>query len=631
MLFGNDFNYNGSISSNFGDNYDFYSYAENRLDLNLFYNDVSAWVQYEYSNPPEVGFTFNNFRKFRLEYGGEHFNIKAGDLYEFWGRGLVLNQIDDQGTNFDNSIRGLFIGYNKGAVSASHINGNADIWNFGNDLRIPYYNNKHNVFGNQIQFDGSFYSLGITQLHSNEEHQKLFGTAHVNHRMKGVYGSTFFSNGDFFFEYVDKRSFEKTDFNNDVAHDTLKHGYGIYSNLNFYIGNWGLTTEYKRYSFDRGHTDFTADDYGNRIAFQMMPTLSREQNMTLSGRTIHQYNYNDERGVQFELTGSLPFDLQFIGQYAHLSRNDTWQSNSLTDWKETSIKGFLPGNDMSSLPYWENYVELGGFALDNQLYFRVGRATNKDIIKTVRYFDGIGENINENWVYTDSVEWNGDWFYTDSTLESVDTSTYNVESKLWQEKKSFTFPFELSYTTKSGYSFGVSFEYQEVKKNNVDKGNSSGYNSSNGTWTLHDPNNPDSSSMSMASQFTDWDSETVNTQINRMVTLTFSKASTWSLAITHDQSNAFDGPKTTDPFYNPLEALVYGDFKYFTGERKKTPTPKFGQQRYVSAELAYNITSSQRLSIMYGSIQGGLFCSNGICRQIPPFNDGFRLNYSMIF
>lgn len=636
-IFGNDFGYNGSITSSFGDNYDFYSYAENRLDLNLFQNNISAWVQYEYSNPPEIGFTYNNFRKFRFEYGGENLTIKAGDLYEFWGRGLVLNQIDDQSTNFDNGVRGLYFEYTKGAFSGSHINGNADIWNFGNDLRTPYYNNKHNIMGNQFQYEGNSISLGLTQLNSNEEHQKLFGTAFVTHNLKGLYGSLYYNIGDVFFEYVDKKSFEKTDFENNVAHDTLKFGHGFYLNNNIYLGSWGLAFEYKRYAFDRGHTDFTADQYGNRIAFQMMPTLGREQNMTLLGRTIHQYNYNDERGIQLELTGSLPFGIQLIGQYAHLSRNDTWQSETLTNWNRTSLDGWLPSNNPSSLPYKENYGEVGGFLLNNKLYYRIGRGENEDVLKVIRYFDGQQQDMNTNtyWVY-DTTEYDiyGYTYYVIDSSQVIDTSwtdPYNVESKLWQEKKSFTIPLELSYVTNSGYSFGLSFEYQEMTKKNVTKGNSSGYHTSSGTWTLYDSNNPDSSNTTYTTQFTDWNGQSIDTQINRMVTVTISKASKWALAISHDQSNAFDGPKTTDPYYNPLEALIFGDLKYFTGKRDKAPTPRFGQQRWVSAELAYNITSAQRLSVMYGSIQGGLFCSNGICRQIPPFNDGIRINYSMIF
>ena len=122
-----------------------------------------------------------------------------------------------------------------------------------------------------------------------------------------------------------------------------------------------------------------------------------------------------------------------------------------------------------------------------------------------------------------------------------------------------------------------------------------------------------------------------DTQINRLVSLTIGNASKWSITFTHDQTNAFSGPTTIDPFYNPLEAFIYGDLKYFTGKRNKIDPPGFIQNRWVSMEVAYNLTSSQRISILYGSLQGGLYCSNGVCRQIAPFNDGIKLSYSAIF
>ena len=84
-------------------------------------------------------------------------------------------------------------------------------------------------------------------------------------------------------------------------------------------------------------------------------------------------------------------------------------------------------------------------------------------------------------------------------------------------------------------------------------------------------------------------------------------------------------------FSLPLEAFIYGDLKYFTGKRNKIDPPGFIQNRWVSMEVAYNLTSSQRISILYGSLQGGLYCSNGVCRQIAPFNDGIKLSYSAIF
>ena len=123
----------------------------------------------------------------------------------------------------------------------------------------------------------------------------------------------------------------------------------------------------------------------------------------------------------------------------------------------------------------------------------------------------------------------------------------------------------------------------------------------------------------------------VDKQYNRLLYISVSKAPKWSFTITQDWTSAFDAGLPTDPYYNPLEALVSGDLKYFTGQRDNTDPPSWAENRWISAEFAYNITSSQRLSIFYGSIQGGLFCSNGICRLIPPFNDGLKIIYSASF
>jgi hypothetical protein len=201
---------------------------------------------------------------------------------------------------------------------------------------------------------------------------------------------------------------------------------------------------------------------------------------------------------------------------------------------------------------------------------------------------------------------------------------------MWQELKSITYPLELSYLFNNGYSVSINFEYQEKQLRNTSNGNSRFYNASDSLWVLIDPGNPDSN-------FTQYDnlfnvgSKNFDTQFNRMLSLTIGKASKWSATLTHDQTNAFYGPTTVDPYYNPLEALIFGDLKYFTGKRNKVDPPDFIQKKWVSLELAYSLTSSQRISILYGSLQGGLFCSNGVCRTIAPFNDGIKLSYSAIF
>jgi hypothetical protein len=453
--------------------------------------------------------------------------------------------------------------------------------------------------------------------------------------MKGIYGSLILDNVDLFVEYVDKVSTEKNNLYSDGPLDSLKSGHGVYLNFNMYGGNWGLSTEYKRYAFDKGHSSFTPDDYGNRIAFQAMPTLVREQNATLLGRVAHQFNFNDERGVQVSLTGSI-LNLDVISQYAHLSRNEEWQSLTLMDWVDTAIDGYLPGSSTSALPYWENYFEISGSQLNDNLYFKLGRGQNRDILEIIRYFKGEQQDriINSFWEYdTTIVDFYGEMYTIIDSAEYLDTSftdLYSVETKIWQESKSITYPLELSYLFNNGYSVSINFEYQEKQLKNVSKGNSRSYNELDSLWVLIDPENPDSNFNQYDNLFSDG-SKNYDIQFNRMFSLTIGKASKWSATLTHDQTNAFSGPTTVDPYYNPLEALIFGDLKYFTGKRNKVDPPDFIQKRWVSLELAYNLTSSQRISILYGSLQGGLFCSNGVCRTIAPFNDGIKLSYSAIF
>jgi len=38
-----------------------------------------------------------------------------------------------------------------------------------------------------------------------------------------------------------------------------------------------------------------------------------------------------------------------------------------------------------------------------------------------------------------------------------------------------------------------------------------------------------------------------------------------------------------------------------------------------------------RISLMYGSLKGGLLCTNGVCRIIEPFDDGFKVGLTTVF
>ena len=633
----NEIGISGAANVNYGSSYDFYDYSENLIDLNLFYKNIQGWVQYEYSNPPEIGFIKNDIRKLRIEYLSEDFNLKLGDIYEFWGRGLVLNQFDDQETNYDNGTRGLYLEYNKYPFSLSHLNGNSSIWLMGGMARIPEYNNKHNMSANKLHYDYKGLSIGITQLNTNEQHSTSSGSPlDINHDLTGTYFSWGGGFADIFLEYASKVSSRKI---NNLVHEPnekLKNGYGYYQNINVYFGSWGLSTEYKRYSFDRLHGDVTNSDYGNQIEYQQMPTLTKEHNSTLLGRVNHNFNFNDERGVQFELNGTLK-GLAISLQYAHLSRNEKWFSNSRNEWTYEKIDGYLPSSDFSTLPYWENYNEVNGYALNDRLYFKIGLGMNREIINNIRNYVGRQKDLSAiDTSYTevyDSLEWDGVWYFDTTFIpfyDSIFTDEYDVRSKLWQQAESFTIPIELNFTLKNGYSIGLGFQYQEREKNNISKGNATTFDYGQSRWTMYDPNNVKETFTTSTTQFSS-NSSPINKQFNRLIYFTISRASKWSFTLAHDATNAYEAGQLKDPYYNPLEALVYGDLKYFTGDRSNLTAPEWAQDRWVSIEFSYNITSSQRLSILYGSIQGGLFCSNGICRTIPPFNDGLKISFSASF
>ena len=43
LLMASDLDMNAAINASYGNSYDFYTFSENRLDMNFFYNDLQGW------------------------------------------------------------------------------------------------------------------------------------------------------------------------------------------------------------------------------------------------------------------------------------------------------------------------------------------------------------------------------------------------------------------------------------------------------------------------------------------------------------------------------------------------------------------------------------------------------------
>ena len=100
----------GDAEVKFGESKNNFNFSEVFLNINISSDMITAWSQFEFSDPPELGLDMNGLRKFRLDYLNGPIELSVGDIYRIWGRGLILNQFDDQNVNLDNGYRGLSFG-----------------------------------------------------------------------------------------------------------------------------------------------------------------------------------------------------------------------------------------------------------------------------------------------------------------------------------------------------------------------------------------------------------------------------------------------------------------------------------------------------------------------------------------
>ena len=92
-----------------------YIINENLFDISTTYKNFYLYTQLEYSDAPVFGETRTTVNKilntYYLEYLGEKLNIKLGDIYSLYTRGLLFNTYQEQSTDFNNSISGVELSY----------------------------------------------------------------------------------------------------------------------------------------------------------------------------------------------------------------------------------------------------------------------------------------------------------------------------------------------------------------------------------------------------------------------------------------------------------------------------------------------------------------------------------------
>ena len=728
----------GDASLKFGESKNNFNYSEVLLNMNVSNDYLTTWFQFEYSNPPEIGLTKNGLRKFRVDYVADNIELSVGDIYKIWGRGLILNQFDDQDVDLDNGYRGLSFGLIENDYSLNLIAGNSNISNITSDymydldleVRKPNYFPKHSLFGGDLELFRGQVSLATSFLQSRESHPINAGmqpdSIDVIHRIHGLRSGYEGNSISGYVELANKLTLLPTSIGSDDHEDFRPYnGTSLFANLNYYFNTspfdgWSLMMEYKNYNTTKINPDQRnnyVNNYDMNLIFTQPPTVIREHSSVLLARLIPQVNFNDEVGYQFSLVGPVSNLGYFTLNYQAASRTSLWSKefpdtvNALfsSKWASDSSVTYLPYNDDVTFPYNELYVEMEGYI--NKIRYQLGFGYTNKISE---YHSLYSSSQNNSWdtgeSFTD-LNNSGTW-----DLGEPFNDLYSIVNERLENKytNAITVPTLFNYNLGNGLSIDLKYEYQRLKSGVnynftlssdeyfedldgdglwdmaelfTDDNENGEWDGAEDTWYdwwlngwLTDDQLPDydtngNGEYDIGEQFSDadgdgiwdpaesftdldgdgvWDDGEVlddmnndgawtpkgtyvdstrsnfyaydgdsdeklarEFQNNHMLTIGLGKSPHWSLSLTIESSTAYE--------YGPQPLSISNPLEDFLGNIMDM------ENKWVAIDLMININSNTRLDLMYGTLRGGVICSNGICRYVEPFDDGFKLSLTSVF
>ena len=369
-----------------------YSYFENLLDINTYFGDhVYLYTQLEYSNPPLFGYSRTGIDSmlsaFYIEYSHDNLNIKIGDLYELYGRGLNFYTMQDQNVDYDNSIKGLNIKYllmNNFEFSAligqgeyGYRSNPAKLTNdryFNNDVilgSLQYENEIMGSFQYLISKKRSFFDIELIKsiFESDSELGEEFldrpdyldlylnflnGTASADTLLLQSHNI----NWNIFLGILDIY-IDKVWINYDKIYGDEVFGSRFYTSIYTEILETGITYEYKNY-----HTPYLIKSISNP------PIGYRESSSILASRNAHSINFGNEVGHQIDFNKNINGALNILGNLSISHRHQKKEMEELT------LIDFLTLEEDSSIydyyPFRQVYMEINEWKLSDRLFYKVG-------------------------------------------------------------------------------------------------------------------------------------------------------------------------------------------------------------------------------------------------------------------
>ena len=537
-------NITNELEVRYGGSANDYNYNELIFDtrISLFKPNymIEGILSFERSNPPEIGLDERGLRKYLIGYYKENWSLEFGDIYQTWGRGLILNQLDYQNLDFDTGAEGVGFKFSKPNLSVNLIVGDLALSksttsHSGYNPRIPNYFIDQFIYGADFNhfINGFNYGLSILAVEENSQD--------INHNLSNFRIGKDYSAGDIFLSLIRKDS-KKDNF------DQNKQGSGFYLSNTNYLSNWSITTSYRSMKIDINDPlsrDNLSENFGNALDIQRSPTGYYLHTFRLLSRTTQEVNLNDEIGLEFQVSGPLNSNNIVAINFMKSSSTKQWYQILGGEWagKENS---FFPTSDNSAYPFEEIYLEFSGYSKNGNIYYKTGIDFQNEVF-----------NVLSN----------------------------SLENKSYEINKSQTVPLLLSFNTSSKWSFEMQLEYQKLKtgfKNII----ISDVADIDDLYSFH----------SLLSE---------KYQINKFISLSTNFDQKWTFNFSVETTNADESKLNNDSNENFDSSNSWKSFG-----------------------VSYKFDTDDTLQVFYGSIRGGLDCTNGVCRYIQSFDDGLRIDYT---
>ena len=270
--------------------------------------------------------------------------------------GLALNLFENRGLAYDTWMDGIKFKYSSGFYDATILGGTIDF----RDSTTFVRNEKYKIRGGNVELfpfpelliGGSYiYSEGvIPQGESNSDIPPI----DIKAEIPEAYLSLNLNNISLYIDWSHK-------WTNVITDHYTSTGSGLYGALSYFGEGYGITLDYKNYSFNildpYGRTDAARPT--RMLPFQNPPIVQKEYSYTLLTRPLHEVDFNDEVGYQFDAYYSVSDNTTFNFNTSLSSRHDSYNLNP-DGFTFTRIKrsaNFLPSTKKEFFPYYEIFLE----------------------------------------------------------------------------------------------------------------------------------------------------------------------------------------------------------------------------------------------------------------------------------